>query len=323
MKKIALLAMSAIEEQHIIQEYQQHPVLNKWLEEQSKFKTKDNRIILPEDRLLIAELAKRNIHAETIAWDDSTIDWSQYALCIVRSAWFWHVYPEKFFNLASTIEKQTILWNSVNLMQWIANKKYLLELEKKNIPITPTILIPAQSSIALRQLLNEHKWNDVIIKPTVSQGARKIIRSSMQDKPGYTSIEQAEVLTKAMLKEQEIVIQLYLHSVETEGEVSVIVINNKITHAVRRFPSAGSFLAIGYPLTKEEFYPLDATMIILVEDILSKIPYKMDFGRFDFILNDNNQFLLSEIELISPRLFLQYSKSALDYWVDFICYTVR
>lgn len=312
MKKVAILSWSKQEELMATQEYLHHPVLKSWLEEQSKFQASDSRIILPEDRLLIAELAKIGIEAETVSWLNPDINWSDYGLCIVRTTWLWHANPEKFFKFTEDLANKVTLWNSVELMRWVSNKKYLIELAKKGVAITPSLSIPAKSAFPLDSIVAENNWEDFIVKPSTSQGARDVIRVSIHEKPNYKTLEEANLIFRKILESQDAIIQPYLNAVETEGEISVIVIDNKITHAVRRLPGPNSFLAIGYPLTKEELYPLDEEILAISQAILQKIPHPMHFGRFDFIRGQHNKLLLSEAELIAPRLFLQYSNAAIN-----------
>ena len=120
MKRIALISWSKQEEQIVSQQYAKHPILKPWLAEQSKFQAADLRIILPEDRLLIAALNKEGVAAETVSWSDENVDWSIYNLCLVRTVWFWHYNPEKFFSFAEYIETKTTLWNSAELMRWVS-----------------------------------------------------------------------------------------------------------------------------------------------------------------------------------------------------------
>jgi hypothetical protein len=44
----------------------------------------------------------------------------------------------------------------------------------------------------------------------------------------------------------------------------------------------------------------------------------MNLSRFDLIRGSEGKFLLSEIELIAPRLFLQYSDTALSFLIECI-----
>jgi glutathione synthase/RimK-type ligase-like ATP-grasp enzyme len=318
MKKVALISWSKQEEIIVRQQYSHHPVLKSWLEEQSKFTAADSRIILPEDRLLIAELNKKGILAETVSWMDENVNWSDYHLCIVRSVWFWHHNPEKFFDFAGQIEADIPVWNSCELMRWGANKKYLVELAEKNVAVIPTVFVPANTAITLENIVRDTQWIDIVIKPSVSLGARDITRASINNKFNFKTLEQAESIFQKLIMTQDVVVQLCLNSIETEGEVSVSIINNKVTHAVRRLPAANDFLAIGYPLTKEEPYTVTPELMQLVTDMLGKIDKNIHFGRLDLIKSSEGDFLLSEIELISPRLFLQYSETALNYWAQII-----
>ena len=172
--------------------------------------------------------------------------------------------------------------------------------------------------MTLQQIVQAQNWADIIIKPSVSQGARDITRASVHDKPNFKTLEQAELIFQKLLSTDDVVVQLCLNSIETEGEVSIMIINNHITHAVRRLPATNDFLAIGYPLTKEEPYLISQELMQMTTEMLRKINKNIHFGRLDLIKDSKGNFLLSEIEIISPRLFLQYSEATLDYWVQTI-----
>ena len=118
-------------------------------------------------------------------------------------------------------------------MKWVSDKSYLAQLMAGGIAVVPTCCLPRGDTVELRKLLEEKGWSDAILKPMVGQGARDVILSAAA---GAKPIDEAQAHLTALLRNHGALIQPYFRAVETEGELSAIYIDGRVTHPVRKFP---------------------------------------------------------------------------------------
>jgi glutathione synthase/RimK-type ligase-like ATP-grasp enzyme len=296
----------------------ENPLLQRWLAEHFREPQADTRIAMPEDTLLRDALLARGIHAEIAAWDNPRIDWSKIKLCVIRSPSDWPLRSDEFLRWAESVQRVSRVWNSVEVMRWVSDKSYLAQLEAKDMPVVPTCCFPRGSTVDLAKFLEEKGWSDAILKPLLGQGARNVIRTSLSTAAGAKPIGEAQVHLAALLKNHGALIQPYFPAVETEGELSLIYIDGRVTHAVRKFPRDGDFRAFGTPASRQESVALDDAMCAFAERAMHAVGIPVEFGRIDLIPGDRGEMRLLELELLQPRLFLSSSPEAVDVMVSAI-----
>lgn len=101
------------------------------------------------------------------------------------------------------------------------------------------------------------------------------------------------------------------------GEWSLMFIDGAFSHAVRKRPGGGDFRVqheLGGSLE-----PLSAPdpALALARDVLSAVPGAWIYARVDVVLT-NGGFLLMELELLEPSLFLEQADGAPQRLADAI-----
>jgi glutathione synthase/RimK-type ligase-like ATP-grasp enzyme len=110
---------------------------------------------------------------------------------------------------------------------------------------------------------------------------------------------------KKLLESSDVLVQEYAPEVGTLGEWSLIFIDGKYSHSVLKKPAPGDFRvqsALGgtvHPRTPE------ADIIGQAARIANGIPVPWLYARVDG-LERGGRFILMELELIEPVLFLAY-----------------
>lgn len=61
----------------------------------------------PSDRPLLAALARLNILATRIPWNDPAADWSRFSAAIVRSTWHWRLHPATCIGRSVSAQRTT------------------------------------------------------------------------------------------------------------------------------------------------------------------------------------------------------------------------
>jgi glutathione synthase/RimK-type ligase-like ATP-grasp enzyme len=109
-------------------------------------------------------------------------------------------------------------------------------------------------------------------------------------------------------------LQPYLHSVETEGELSAIFLDGRLTHVVRKIPVAGDFRVQDDFGASDEVAHLNANerslAIRIWELAQTRFTGRLLYGRIDFLRDASGSLVLNEVELVEPSLFFRHAPEA-------------
>lgn len=258
--------------------------------------------LVPGDQRLIQPLAVLGIRAVAVRWDDAEVDWRQFAAVIIRSCWDYHERPAAFHHWVETVAAQGVrLYNPSQTVFWNMEKSYLRELAAQGVKIIPSIWANKGENPSLQGLLDAQGWDTVVLKPTIGAGAYGI---RIVERAQATA-HQAEF--EALLSQSNVIIQPVLEEVR-QGELSLIFFEHEFSHAVRKVPQTGSiFVNMEHGGANSAFEASDdliATGRFILETackVHGDEPYL--FARVDGVMV-NGEFLLMELELLEPELFL-------------------
>ena len=244
---------------------------------------------------LLRALAAAGVQAQVAAWDDPSVDWSRAGVVVIRSTWNYHQHLNAFLAWADAVSSVTTLLNDADVVRWNSHKGYLSELEKAGIAITPTELLYRGSEATLAGIMRSRQWSDVVIKPAVSGGSYRTLRSQGQ--------AHGEEHLRDLLQDSDVLVQAYLPSVEARGERSMIFIDGQLTHAVRKSPR--------FQDDDEETIAVKPTAMEsqFAEDVISACPFPSDklmYARVDLAPLADGALAVMELELIEPSLFLTW-----------------
>lgn len=254
-----------------------------------------------DEQALRKALEARGVQVDAVAWDDQLVAWEDFACCIIRSTWDYHLRRGEFTAWARAIGSKTQLWNPPEVIEWNSHKTYLHELEAKGVPIIPTVWLQPHEGANLVQILEEHGWQQVVIKPVVSLYAYHTKRFESSDLAGAQGhLEQG-------LKRGAMMVQPYMASVETSGERSLIYIDEVFSHAVRR----ASIILDG---AREEARVVEAAEdeIALAQRALAASGFQTLYARVDMTRDDAGDIRLMELEMVEPYLFLGTAEGAVE-----------
>ena len=105
-------------------------------------------------------------------------------------------------------------------------------------------------------------------------------------------------------------------NITLEGEISLIMIGGKYTHAVKKIAKKGDFRVQDdhgghvkkYTATKQE--------ILFAEKCLEASPFKTVYARVDLVYDNNNIPSLSELELIEPELWFRNKPKSAEFLAE-------
>lgn len=255
----------------------------------------------PDAAPLIEALGRLGAQAELIAWDDPDASLAGFDLCVIRSTWnYIHRLPE-FLTWAESASKSTKLLNPLGILKWNTDKAYLGELWSRGIPVVDTVSVPKGGRRPLSAILSEKNWTDVVIKPRVGAASFATRHFSAENRT------EAGSFLARHAEERDMLIQPYLHSVETHGERCLVWISGEITHAVRKTPRwEGGTESVAQA---REVLPEERALALRA---LEPCARELLYARVDVARGAGGEPLIMELELVEPSLFLLEEPRALE-----------
>ena len=103
-----------------------------------------------------------------------------------------------------------------------------------------------------------------------------------------------------------------MKNISIKGEISLIMIGGKYTHAVKKNAKKGDFRVQDDHGGTVEIYEANRVEINFAEKCINKCPFFPIYARVDIVYDNKNKPALMELELIEPELwFRNNSESAI------------
>ncbi|MEM9388880.1 MAG: hypothetical protein AAF149_13490 [Bacteroidota bacterium] len=244
------------------------------------------------DQFLLKDLTQYNVKAKPMVWS-SEADWTEFDALLIRSVWDYHKRYYEFVSWLHHIKQAGIpTQNSIELMMKNSDKTYLKSLEQSGISIVPTEILSTNTTEEIGKKMDRYGWNKAVLKPTISATAYHThLISSTSDLDNLR-----------MRYDLNYLLQPYMPEIE-KGEHSLVFLNGEFSHAVLKKPKPNDFRVQSDFGGSYQLVEVDPEIVKQAKKVVSLQPELPLYARVDgLVLND--QFLLMEIELIEPELFL-------------------
>jgi glutathione synthase/RimK-type ligase-like ATP-grasp enzyme len=253
------------------------------------------------DLPLVDALRATGLDPVAEVWTDPSVDWSAYDAVLLRSVWDYHIRYDEFTEWLGLVDKADVpVFNDSGLVRWNADKRYLVELRERGVAIVPSQVAAGD---CLSEVVAGLDGQEIVIKPTVSASAHHTVRG----------VAGSEELSRAMddLPDTVYLVQPFVPEIVTDGEWSLMFIDGEHTHAVVKRPAAGDYrvqMMFGGESTLTD--PSPAVLESAQAALEAAGPPPL-YARVDGVVV-NGRFLLMELELIEPYLFLPEFPEATD-----------
>jgi glutathione synthase/RimK-type ligase-like ATP-grasp enzyme len=255
--------------------------------------------LVEEERPLVGDLAALGVRAEPVCWDDA-VDWGAYGAVVVRSVWDYWLRVPAFTAWLGDLERRGVpCWNPVPLIRWNLDKRYLRELETRGVPTVPTLWFDGASDAPedVPARVAEAGWDDVVVKPTVSAGAWRTLRTRASD------LASNGHHLRSILAGGGLMAQPFVPEVVTEGELSFVFFAGELSHAVRKRPGAGDFRVQWIHGGSHAAEAPSREHVAQARAALAAAPSEGLYARVDGVVR-GGRLVLMELEMIEPYLFL-------------------
>ncbi len=271
-----------------------------------------------DDRLVLGPLSARGLRAEAAAWDDPAVKWRRYDALIIRSTWNYHTRPDAFRAWIDRIESLgRPVWNPPAILRWNADKSYLRDLAAANVDVVPTMWIARGAAPALSDVLDDAGWRTAVVKPAVSASAYETWRV---DRHALTSGDESRFAR--LSGSGEVMVQPFLTELARDGEWSQMFIGGEFSHAVLKRPRTGDFRVQHEHGGSAEPATPPAQAVATARAILVRAPAAWLYARVDGV-EIGGKFVLVELEMLEPALFLGAQRQAAERFADAIAAAVR
>jgi glutathione synthase/RimK-type ligase-like ATP-grasp enzyme len=245
---------------------------------------------------LLAALAARGVEGVPAVWD-AEVDWASFDLVVVRSAWDYAERRGEFLDWAARLPR---VLNPLPVLRWSTDKHYLAELEAAGVPVVPTLFLQPGEAF-------EAPAGRFVVKPVFSAGGR----ASARYEPEEAAAAAAHV--EALNSEgRAAMVQPHVDGVERAGEIALVYLGGRYSHAVRKRVSLRRGTPDAPDLYLEEAVepaePSEADLGV-AEAALAAAPFEdLLYARVDLV--HDPEPLVLELELAEPSLYLLYGEGS-------------
>ena len=249
--------------------------------------------------LSFAPMAELGWDVEMVPWR-SDVDWNGYDLVYICTPWDYQDDVGGFIEVLEQIEASSAkLVNSLDLVHWNLEKNYLRDLQSRGAGVVPSLFHDHFDADDVDSWFQAHGTDTIVVKPLVGANADHI-----------TVLKQpvAAATIKSLLEtygSRPFFVQPFMERVLSEGEYSTFFFNGEYSHAILKKPETGDFRTQeehGAEILSVEAPP---ALIDTAHDVVAMVEPLPVYVRADFVRDDADRFLVMELELIEPSLYLR------------------
>ena len=257
----------------------------------------------PNLEALIGALRSAGVEAAYLPWKTTALETFASADAVLPlCCWDYYDDPARFLGWIDALEARgTRLINPPELLRWNFRKTYLLEIAAAGLAVPKTFHLPEASGDAIARRMEEQGWRIAVLKPVSSQNGHGIQKLHWADRADW-SVEGTT---------GEALLQEFQADVGALGETTMTFIDGAFSHAVRRVLKPGEWRANPqYGITYERV-EVSRDVVETAKTYLNLLPQVPFYARVDGLVRSGG-FMLMELELIDPYLYLEFTPGSAD-----------
>ena len=162
----------------------------------------------------------------------------------------------------------------------------------------------------LLEAFDAHQADRIIVKPVVSTNATDTYLLTRE------RARELEAELASVFCERPFVVQPFIENIQSEGEFSLFYFNCEFSHATLKVPKPEDFrVQEEYGAELLSIVPESALMETgnRVMQLIDPMPV---YARADFVRGPDGRFLIMELEMIEPSLYLRMDPDAPQRFAD-------
>lgn len=288
------------------------------------FLTKQHGIFAGQDDPLLAEaLERRGWSVEAVDWKDESVSWEAFDFVFLRSPWDYYLTPDLFLNRLREISQRCRkLIHSESLVLANINKRYLTQMGRYQDWVIPTEIVPANdvAKTDWRTRFRSHKPDRLIVKPLISAGSFRTLAIDLH------KLRESVPTIAEIFQSEAVMVQPFLPTICDDGEHSLIFLGGEYYHAVLKRPKSGDFrVQLQHGGIYKRWEP-DPWLVEASRTLLEYFQPGAIYARLDWVRNPDvsspTPYLLMEIEMIEPDLYLRFTERGIEHYADLLCRTI-
>lgn len=250
-------------------------------------------------------LAALGWQVHTVEWRESGQDWNRFDAVYLCTTWDYPLHADEFVATLQRIDASSaLLVNNLSLVRWNMRKSYLRDLEARGADIVPSSWFAGLDDAEISSWFAAHDTNTLVIKPEVGANAQDtfVLRDPVDD--------DTRAMLQSVFRNRSFLVQPFVENVRQEGEFSLFYFSGEFSHAILKTPAAGDFRS------QEEFgsniqaVRPEAALLQAGSHVIGLVEPQPVYARIDLVRGADGRFLLMELELIEPSLYLRMDDAA-------------
>lgn len=213
---------------------------------------------------------------------------------LIGTPWDYQDHPSEFLARLEALEAAGVsVHNPPEVVRWNLDKRYLDDLAGRGAPTLPTLWMDDVDRRDIIAALEQFQTDSVVVKRQVGAGAMGQHRFTDDNLPA----DDWRMGHAAM-------IQPFVPSIESEGEISLIFIDGVFSHGVRKRPAQGDYrIQSLFGGTEEKLNP-SHTELAQAQAVMAALPFPAPlYARVDVVGLPAGGLAVMEVELIEPYLY--------------------
>ena len=242
---------------------------------------------------------------DSLPWRSEGVDWDLFDAVYIGTPWDYPEDPGRFLQVLDCIDQSAaVLVNDIALVRWTIPKTYLRDLEKEGVAIVPSIWGDTMEEGAIDNAFSQFDVDKVIVKPVISTNATDTFLITRETFPDLKA-----QLTDTF-DQRPYVVQPFIGNIQSEGEYSLFYFNRIFSHAIQKIPKPDDFRV--QEEHGAEIIPVDPEPALREagDQLMNVIDPMPVYGRADFVRGSDDRFLVMELELIEPSMYLRMDNDA-------------
>jgi len=242
---------------------------------------------------------------ESVPWRSADGNWGRFDAVYIGTPWDYPEDPEAFLRVLGDIDASSaLLVNNLELVHWSLAKTYLRDLEERGAAIVPSIWRERMCTEMLDAAFDEHGTDRIIVKPVVSTNATHTFLLTRE------RVRQQEDELRRTFGNRPFVVQPFIESIQTEGEFSLFYFSRELSHATLKVPKQGDFRVQEEHGAEVLSVQAESALIETGDRVMGLVEPIPVYARADFVRGPDGRFLVMELELIEPSMYLRMDSEA-------------
>lgn len=257
------------------------------------------------DHLAVGPLETLGWQVETIPWTREDVAWQNFDAVVIRSTWDYQNNPEHFLHTLESIERSgPRVLNPIATCRWNLDKRYLRDLEQRGVPIVPTRWPESLDPSDLAAAAEHFGTETLIAKPPIGANADDTFILPRDASPN----SHPEAFTR--FADRPLLLQPFLPSIRTQGEVSLFYFGGDYSHAVLKTPKSGDFRVQEEHGGRIESHEPGADLLEVGQRTIAALGERLLYARVDLVFLPGGSPTVIEVELIEPSLYFPYDEAS-------------